>query len=108
MIVDVLSDPLDFRFRLIGTLVERIVADRYEGARFSEIEHMREGNKVWAEYKDVSTTGQPLWSEIAYIGPERRVKAVRHCLLPMSHEGIAVAQIFVVVDVDYEFPGAAE
>jgi len=47
MLIDVLREPLDFRFRLLGSMIDRIVARDYRGLRFSEVPHMAKGNPLW-------------------------------------------------------------
>ena len=78
LLVDVLDDPLDFRFRLVGADVDAIVGRRFRGVRFSEIPHMARGNRVFAQYAQVAETARPLWSEIAYIGADPFVRRLRH------------------------------
>ena len=51
----------------------------------------------------MAETTQPLWSEIAYVGPECHVNAVRHCFLPISRQGTEIDRIFVV-DIDGDYP----
>ncbi len=47
VLVDVTQDPLDFRYRLIGTaIVERIAFD-YTGKHFTELAHQQPGSQVW-------------------------------------------------------------
>src|SRR4051794_32338479 len=46
-LVDVLRDPLDFRFRLLGTAIDNISSRNMCGVRFSELPYLNEGNKGW-------------------------------------------------------------
>src|SRR5215472_4666223 len=68
MLVDVLRDPLDFRFRLLGSGHDQIVACNYKGMRFSELAHLRRGNSLWDEYERVAAEGVPLRSFVRYVG----------------------------------------
>jgi len=65
-LVDVLRDPLDFRFRLLGTAIDNITSRNMRGVRFSEIPFLLPGNKGWADYEYVATTGHPLKTDRAY------------------------------------------
>jgi hypothetical protein len=100
MLVDVLSGPLDFKFRLIGTEVSAIIARHSLGRRFSTIPHMAVGNQVWAEYEAVVNTREPLAASIGYVGNDNRVRAVRHALMPLSNSGKAVDMVFVAVEIE--------
>ena len=40
-LVDVLRDPLDFRFRLLGTAIDNITSKNLRGVRFSELPYLR-------------------------------------------------------------------
>jgi hypothetical protein len=100
MLVDVLDEPLDFRFRLIGGEVQTLCAPCYIGRRFSELPHMARGNKVWAAYEAVVDGRRPLTGEIDYIGDDRRVRRVKHCLMPLSQDGSKPNMVFVAVEIE--------
>ncbi len=100
MLVDVLRDPLDFRFRLVGTAIDEIVARSYTGVRFSELSHMAHGNQIWSEYERVVADQSPLYSKVRYVGRERDVRAIEHCLMPLSADAHYVDMMFVVVAVE--------
>ena len=100
MLVDVLREPLDFRFRLLGSGHDRIVACNYKGMRFSELPHLRRGNPVWEEYERVATEAVPLRSFVPYIGSDPGVRSVEHCLMPFSTDGETVDMIFVIAAVE--------
>ena len=104
MLIDVLRDPLDFKFRLIGDEIIAIIAHNYRGMRFSEIAHMAAGNSVWLAYAQVAKTGLPLVSPVNYVGPDRHVRSLRHCLLPLSADGQTVSTIFAAVAIGRAAP----
>ena len=99
MLVDVLGEPLDFKFRLIGTEIEAIISDDYLGRLFSAIPHKTEGNKVWAAYETVVRKRQPLTGPVDYVGADRYVRRITHCLMPLSADGETVDMIFVAVEI---------
>jgi hypothetical protein len=100
MLVDVLTEPLDFRFRLIGSAIQAIVARNYVGRRFSELPHMARGNLIWAEYEAVVSQQRPVAAILDYVGSDRYVQGVRHCLMPLSNDDRAVNMIFAAVEID--------
>ncbi len=100
MLVDVFTRPLDFKFRLIGTEIDAIIADDYQGRCFSSIPHMTIGNKIWADYDTVIRTHGPLTATVNYVGADRYVRGVRHCLMPLSEDGKTVNMVFVAVEIE--------
>ena len=100
MLVDVLAEPLDFRFRLIGSAIQAIIARNYVGRRFSELPHMVKGNMIWAEYEAVVSQHRPVAAILDYVGTDRFVEGVRHCLMPLSNDDRAVNMIFAAVEID--------
>ncbi len=100
MLIDVLREPLDFRFRLLGTGHDQIVARDYKGMRFSDLPHLARGNPVWGQYERVTLERTPLRASIPYIGADTSVRKIEHYLLPLSTDGETVDMIFVVTAVD--------
>ncbi len=100
MLVDVEPEPLDFRFRLIGGAVQRIIERDTQRRRFSSIPFMAEGNPIWTDYARVVNERRPLISDLTYVGNDRSVRRLRHCLMPLSNDGSNVNMIFVVVEIE--------
>jgi hypothetical protein len=100
ILVEVEREPLDFRYRLVGSDIDAIAHRPFRGLRFSEILHMRRGNDIWAQFARVAETAAPLWSEIAYVGADPFVKRIRHCLMPLGADGETVDMVFAVIDID--------
>lgn len=100
ILVDVLRQPLDFRYRLVGSEIDQISHRNFRGLRFSEILHMRRGNRLWAQFEEVVETRKPLWSEVPYVGADPFIRRIRHCLMPLGSDGETVDMIFVVTDID--------
>ena len=98
VLVDVSHDPLDFKYRLIGTaIVERIAFD-YTGKRFSEIAHQQPGSKVWETAARICEERAPLTSDIPYVGPDQWVRGYRDLYLPLSDDGDRVNMIVGIVE----------
>ncbi|WP_207482131.1 PAS domain-containing protein [Arenibaculum pallidiluteum] len=97
--VEVLRDPLDFRFRLVGTAIDAITTRSIVGKRFSEIAYLTPGNNGWAEYESVATTGEPLLVDRAYVGESSLVLALRDSLFPLSTDGEVVDRVWSYLDI---------
>jgi hypothetical protein len=100
ILVDVERQPLDFRYRLVGSDIDSISHRPFRGVRFSEVLHMRRGNAIWAQFVRVADSAAPLWSEIGYVGADPFVSRIRHCLMPLGADGETVDMVFAVVDID--------
>jgi hypothetical protein len=99
MLVDVLEQPLDFRFRLIGTEIAYILSRNLHNTRFSANPDLAAGNGVWAEYVAVVETHVPVVGAISYVGGDPCVRSLRHGLMPLSADGTQVNMIFVAVEI---------
>jgi hypothetical protein len=98
-LVDVLYDPLDFRFRLLGTAIDNITVKNLRGVRFSELPYLTEGNKGWTDYAYVARTGQPLTTDRPYIGKNKMVVRLTDSLFPLSDDGETVNMVWSFLDI---------
>ena len=98
-LVDVLRDPLDFRFRLLGTAIDNISSKNMRGVRFSELPYLNEGNKGWTDYAYVANTGQPLMTDRPYIGKSKMVMRLTDSLFPLSDNGETVNMVWSFLDI---------
>jgi hypothetical protein len=98
-IVEILFDPLDFRFRLLGTAIDRITSRNLCGLRFSELPFLTPGNKGWQDYEQVARTGVPLMTERAYVGRSQLVLGLTDSLFPLSTDGRTIDRIWSFLDI---------
>lgn len=100
MLIDVLSAPLDFRYRLIGTEICAISKNDYTGKRFSEVAGKGKGSVVWDNCEQVVLTKMPFSRTPPYIGPERYLRQCENLLLPLSKNGSEVSMILQVISYE--------
>ena len=100
ILVDVLRDPLDFRYRLIGTEIDRIVHRNYKDIRFSELSDKKRGSAIWQHHEETVATRAPVRKDLSYHGPDGEVRRVEHCLLPLSSDGSTVDILMVAVNIE--------
>jgi hypothetical protein len=100
MLVDVLRDPLDFRYRLIGTEVRDILHGDYTGKRYSEVPGKGAGSVVWSHYETVVVRKQPFLCTPPYVGPDRKLQRCDNLLLPLSDDGDTVNMVFNVMTIE--------
>ena len=98
VLTDVLRDPLDFRYRLIGTEVVLRSRSNYTGKRFTELAHTAPPSQVWNDRVRVIESRAPVLAEPPYTGAVAEISRVCGIHLPLSDDGVAVNMIMTVVD----------
>lgn len=100
MLIDVLRDPLDFRYRLIGTrIVERLKSD-YTGIRFSELGHTMPSDPVFALAAAIAQEARPGWVEIPYLRPHHLTRPWIVLATPLSDDGHTVNMLLYGADFE--------
>ena len=102
ILVDVLScDPLDLRYRLIGTAVRDRIRIDLTHQRLQDIPGQGAGSVVWETRARCVETCAPVYDEqTPYVGPSEYVRRVRQVHLPLSSDGRKVDMILTVVDFE--------
>ena len=102
VLADVLRDtafgPLDFRYRLIGTMVDDHSSGRFTGRLMSDIAHQRPPSRLWSNLEWVVTEHQPKVSHVPYAGPHNDFLSVVDIVMPLSCDGNSVDMLFCIVD----------
>ncbi|MHA1538165.1 MAG: PAS domain-containing protein [Alphaproteobacteria bacterium] len=98
ILIDVEHDPLDFRYRLIGTLIDAHMKEPMTGRWMSSIPHQRAPSRIWSACKRVVEEREPHSSDIPYVGPMKDFVVCEDILMPLSEDGESVDVIFVVID----------
>jgi len=96
ILTDVLRDPLDFRYRLIGSGIVQMSRRDYTGQRFSELPHAGPGNQVWEHRATVVQTCKPLFTAPPYTGPIGSVRKISGVHLPLGDENVVMILTAVV------------
>ena len=97
MLVDVLRDPPDFRYRLIGTGIASRSRRDHTGHLFSELSRTGPDSVVWKDRIAVVETRAPKLTAPAYIGKDKLIQGVAGIHLPLSSDGGMVDMIFTFV-----------
>jgi len=100
MLLDVLPEPLDFRYRLIGTEVRAVLAQDYTGRLLSELPGKGKGSVVWDNCEQVVLARAPITRSPPYVGPDRDLRRCKNLLLPLSENGSDVSMIVMVADFE--------
>jgi hypothetical protein len=84
ILLDVQLQPMDFRFRLVGSYVRQNLSRDYVGHWFSTLANYNSESTLWPRHEKVALEGLPMLQRPTYIGPHRDFIAVENVLLPLS------------------------
>ena len=97
VLIDVLEDGSDFRYRLIGDVIFRNGIDHHLGMRVSEIPTQRPPSQIYALYRETVRRKAPVSARLPYVGPSKLVKDLEIGALPLSTERSTVGVLWSVV-----------
>ena len=98
-LIEVLSDPLDFRYRLIGTAIYEISRSSYTGLTVRQIPTQAPPSRMFDFLELACTRGAPLCARLPYVGPDDLVDAVRNLLLPLGDGSGQVSMFWSIVEI---------
>ncbi len=93
-LVDVLDDPPDFAYRLLGTDVVANTKIDYTGRKLSELEAEGTQGRLAEIYRRVRDAGLPSVDRIRYESRSGNVKIYENVLAPVSEDGRRVSMLF--------------
>jgi hypothetical protein len=98
MLKDVQWEPLDFRYRLVGTgLLNHLTTD-WTGKFMSEVEYQRPPSTIWDYHRQVAESGQPLFIKPNYVGPHKDYLFIESVMLPLAKDHRKVDMIMIFID----------
>ena len=100
ILIDVVREPLDFRYRLVGTQACEIMRGDFTGQFFSKIPGKGRDSALWHGCDAVVSSKAAISWEIPYDGPERFLRSYENVLLPLSNDGFNVTMIFKVISFE--------
>lgn len=97
LLIDVAHNPLDFRYRLVGTIVDYHLREPRTGQWMSSIPHQCAGSVIWSTLESVVTRKVPVASTIPYVGPHADYMLSEDIILPLSDDDVSVNMLLVAV-----------
>jgi hypothetical protein len=95
MLADVLSDPLDFRYRLSGTGIRNIHGNDMTGRSPRALEPPAYGALIFAHYCEAVRRQEPLLHLIV-LDAYQRSRSYARLLLPLSNDGEHITMLMAV------------
>ncbi|NQW09947.1 MAG: PAS domain-containing protein [Alphaproteobacteria bacterium] len=98
VLLDVLRDPLDFRYRLVGGTVRSHLNDNLQGRSMRAIPHQAPPGDIFDSCQRVVETREPRSSEAPYVGPHRGFLVSEDLMLPLASDGREVDMLLLTID----------
>jgi hypothetical protein len=101
ILVDVLLDPLDFKYRLVGTKVTlKMLHANNTGKTMLELDFKGQGpdSKIFSNCAKVVESQYPLAGQTPYAGKSSDFKATEDIIMPLSEDGNLVNMLFVTCE----------
>jgi len=98
LLIDVEREPLDFRYRLAGTLTYDIFGFDLTGKRVRDIPPPNWGETVWRSLATLVETRQPQYVRLDFTTEEGNVRSYRVLRLPLAEDGVTVDCVLVMGD----------
>jgi hypothetical protein len=95
MIADVLSDPLDFRYRLSGTGIANVHGTELTGLAPRDLKPEEYGRLIDQHYRQCVAERRPLL-HLIILESTRRSQAYARLLLPLSNDGKIVNMLMAI------------
>lgn len=95
-LVDVAHDPLDFRYRLLGTEIVKRSRSDYTGQGLTELPEQKPASQIWTLYRKAVVETVPVTALIPYLHiPGRFVEILA---APLSDDGRIVNMLLGAID----------
>lgn len=98
IVFDVLHDPMDFHFRLMGTGVREYTHKDFTGKNLSDLVDKGPGSKRWTQLQTVVEKKEPLYDSLPYVGPRVSIKSATVLLVPMAKDYQNIDKVFQVTN----------
>ena len=101
ILLDVLQEPLDFRYRLVGTKItlQMLYTDN-TGKTMRELVSKGQGpgSKIFGNCQQAVETRRPVAAKTPYVGKNSDFKSTEDIILPLSVDGETVNMLFVTAE----------
>lgn len=98
LILDVLSDPLDFYYRFVGSRIDEFLSKPLTGRNMLAVPHQKPPSRIWTAMCKVVDTRAPVAGDVPYVGPKSDFIAMEDLIMPVSKDGETVSSVVVTAD----------
>lgn len=98
VLYDVLEEPRDFSYRLIGGDVRDRLHSNPVGMCCSRLPHQNGSSQMWKRLCEAVDSGRPVYHAVDYIGPDTEVNGQQSLVLPYRRGGAQVDMLLAIVE----------
>lgn len=98
ILVDVVRDPPDFRYRLAGTETFFIHGTELTGRSVLGISPAKQGQLVWNDLCEMVETWEPQHVQLEFVSQDGHARSYRVLRLPLSSDAETVDMVLVIQD----------
>lgn len=98
ILIDVVRDPPDFRYRLAGTDTFFIHGVELTGRSVLSIVPQKQGRLLWNDLCEIMETWEPQHVQLEFVSQDGYARAYRVLRLPLSSDGSLVDMVMVIQD----------
>lgn len=98
MLIEVIADPPDFRYRLAGTLARDLTGEELTGRRVLDLVPPQHGRLLWNSLCEMQVDRQPQYILLDIIVASGEPLSYRVLRLPLGADGETVDMVMVVQD----------
>lgn len=95
MLLDVIDNGQDFRYRVIGEAVRSMLFENYTGRLLSSQPHVEADGPLMRQLRQAVQTGRPVRNPIEYVGPHSDFRKLDEINLPLANESGQVTHLLV-------------
>lgn len=96
IILEILQNPFDFQYRLVGTAISERSNKDYTGMKLTEIEGRGPGSNIWSILDAVRVSQEPTYHSVPYVGPSKDFLKLNDLFLPLVNDGLETNMIVLV------------
>jgi hypothetical protein len=98
MLKDIQREPLDFRYRLVGTRLRHHMGADWKGQWMSQIEFQKAPNPIWRAHVHVAESCLPLFLTPPYVGPHKDFLRIEAVMLPLGKDHRTADMIMIFIE----------
>ena len=102
LMIDVVQDPLDFRYRLAGTMTYELHGQELTGKSITALRPPEFVATLWADLRELIETAQPQLVLLDFTNQDGYHRLYHVLRLPLSSDGKTIDIILVLVDYGIE------
>jgi len=102
VVFDILNNPFDFKYRLVGSGVRENTFADYTGKTLLEMDGKGPGSVIWRLLDGAVQSKQAGFQKVPYVGPNKDFMKTTLLFLPLASDHQKVDKVFLVSNFIYD------